>query len=181
MSKKVAVFIGSLRRDSYNRKLFNEYQKLSKGKFEFEEIKISDLPHFNEDDEKAGTEKDKLDKISKIINSSDGVLFFTPEYNSSIPTVLKNALDWLSRVKPGPLENKKASILGASPGRFGTARAQIHLRQLGAMLNIDMMNKPEIYVSGVHKLFNEKGELTDEGTKDFLLSHIEAYTGFLLK
>ena len=179
MSKKIAIFIGSLRQDSYNRRLFNEYKKLAQGQFEFEEVLFSDLPYFNEDLEKAGSEKNKLDHIAQILAGSEGVLFFTPEYNSSLPAVLKNALDWLSRLKPAPLDNKKAAILGASTGRFGTVRAQIDLRKIGNMLNLNFMTRPEIYVSGVHQIFNEAGELIDEGTKKHLKSHIDAFNIFL--
>lgn len=179
MSKKIAVIIGSLRKDSYNRKLFETYKELSKDKFEFVEIEIAKLPHYNADLDEAGECKDLLSSIDKSIKASDGVLFFSPEYNYSLPGFVKNGIDWISRIKDQPFSNKKASIIGASPGKVGTARMQYHLRQIAVFLNLHILNKPEVMVGSVHELFSDEGKLLDEKTKEFLKKHIEAFNEFM--
>lgn len=179
MTKKVAVFIGSLRKDSYNRKLYEIYKELASDKFEFSEIEIEKLPHYNADLDESGDCKSVLDSIEKKIREASGILFFSPEYNYSIPGFLKNGLDWISRLKDQPLAGKKAAIIGASPGRIGTARMQYHLRQVGVFFNLHFLNKPEVMVSSVHELFNEQGELSDEKTREFLKKHSEAFLAFI--
>jgi len=103
----------------------------------------------------------------------------TPEYNFSVPGVLKNAIDWASRPPSPPLDSKPAAIMGASPGRLGTARAQYHLRQMGVFLNLHFVNRPEVMIAGAAKAFDESGRLTDEGARKLtadLLANLDAWT-----
>lgn len=177
--KKLAVFIGSLRKDSYNRKIYETYKELASNEFEFHEIEVAKLPHYDADLDQAGECKDILESMDKAIRDASGVLFFSPEYNYSVPGFLKNGLDWISRLKDQPLAGKKAAIIGASPGKIGTARMQYHLRQIGVFLNLSFMNSPEVMVSQVHELFDQEGRLSDQKTEEFLKKHIQVFSEFI--
>lgn len=169
--KKVIGIIGSLRKDSINRQVFNEYKKLAAGQFELVEGSISDIPLFNEDAESV---PEAVLALSRLIKESNGVIFFSPEYNYSIPGVLKNAIDWISRSDLQPFDNKPAAIIGASPGNVGTARMQYHLRQVGVYLNLQFINKPEVMIGAVHEKLSD-GRLQDEKTIELLKTHIQAF------
>lgn len=175
--KKIAVLIGSLRQASLNRKAFEKYQQLAKDTFTFEEISIADFPLYNFD-----ITEHVMPKIKQqiaAINKADGILFFTPEYNYSVPGVLKNAIDWLSRSEQAPFNNKKAAIVGVSPGNIGTARMQYDLRKIGVFLNMHFLHKPEVMIGQANSKFNDELELTDEATIDFLQQHINAFNTFI--
>ncbi len=135
---------------------------------------ISEIPLYNDDVREAQTPQAVLDLAEKI-RSADAVLFFSPEYNYSVPGVLKNAIDWLSKVPNQPFAGKSVSIISASPGKFGGARMQYHLRQIGVFLDMRFLNKPEVTISEVHKKTTPQGELTDEETKKFLRSHLDEF------
>ena len=169
---KILAIVGSLRKNSYNRMIFENYKKMLDPKIEISEGKISDFPIYNDDVREAGM-PEMVTRVAEQIRSADLLLIFSPEYNYSIPGVLKNALDWLSKVQPSPLSGKRTSILSASPGKLGGARMQYHLRQVGVTLDLQIMNKPEVMISEVHKKLNAQGELTDEDTKKFLKSHAD--------
>lgn len=173
--KKVIAIIGSLRKDSVNRQLFNNYKELAKNVFELEEGSISDIPLYNQDLE---NEPGAVSSLARKIVESDGLIFFSPEYNYSIPGVLKNAIDWLSRSKLKPFDGKPAAIIGGSPGNIGTARMQYHLRQVGVFLNLRFLNKPEVMVGKVlGKL--ENGEISDQDTIDIFEKHIRQFADHL--
>ncbi len=173
---QIAVMVGSLRKDSFNRKVYENYQRLHSDKFHFTEINTADFPHYNSDLEDSKPEC--IDRYGQQLSESSGMLFFTPEYNYSIPGHLKNAIDWLSRVSPNPFNNKKAAILGASPGGMGTGRMQYDLRKVGVFLNLHFLNKPEFMLSNVMSKFDEEGNL-DSQTIDFLDKHGKAYQAYL--
>ena len=172
--KKVIGIIGSLRTDSVHRTLFKEYQHLAQENFELTEGEIKALPLFNQD---LQTPKDATELATQI-DDADGVIFFSPEYNYSIPGVLKNAIDWLSRDERQPFDRKPSTIIGASPGNVGTARMQYHLRQVGVYLNLSILNKPEVMIG---KAFDKitNGKITDESTVEFLQKHVKAFSEHL--
>ena len=170
MKKGVAI-IGSLREESVNRQIFNNYKRLAQDSFMLEEGKISEIPLFNQDIEK---EPESVSALAKLISKSDGVIFFSPEYNYSIPGVLKNAIDWLSRNDLKPFNNKLAAVVGGSPGNIGTARMQYHLRQVGVFLNLNFLNKPEVMIGKVFSKVTD-GEITDQDTIDLLNRHIQQF------
>ena len=125
--KNIVALIGSLRKDSVNRAAFNHYKQLAAKEFNIVEGEIKDIPFYNADDKEPAV----VTKLAQQIKDADGVIFFSPEYNYSVPGVLKNALDYLSRSDKQPFSNKPAVIVGASPGLLGTGRMQYHLRQIG--------------------------------------------------
>lgn len=168
---KILVLIGSLRKDSYHRKLYEAYKALNSD-FNYTEGRFDDFPYYNEDIEKAAIPKEVL-RLNEQIHTADAILFFSPEYNYSIPGALKNAVDWLSRIKAGALQNKPAAIIGASPGRIATARMQYDFRKVGLAIGLQLLGKPEVMVSEVHKLF-EGDQLMDEATKEHLKKHASA-------
>jgi chromate reductase len=136
-----------------------------------EEGDIKNIPHFNEDIDK--TPK-AVQALAEKINQADGLIFFSPEYNYSLPGVLKNAIDWLSKHELKPFNNKKVAIIGASPGKFGTVRMQHHLRQIGVALNLNMLNKPEVMINDAASKI-EDGKVTDQDTLDFLDKHSKIF------
>ncbi len=159
----IAAISGSLRQNSLNRQLINAAAQNLPENTTFEFLEISEIPLFNQD-----LEKNKLpDAVLDFLNAlqrADAVVIATPEYNYSIPGVLKNALDWASRSqngKPGPLNEKPLAIMGAG-GRAGTARAQNHLRQIASHLNMVTINKPEVLITtSAPRVFDENGKLID--------------------
>ena len=169
--KKVVGIIGSLRKDSIHRVLFNQYKELAKEHFELVEGEIKDLPLFNQDIE---TDCPTADQLSELIHQADGEIFFSPEYNYSVPGALKNALDWVSRNKDRPFNNKPTAIVGASPGNLGSSRMQYHLRQIGVGLNMHMLNKPEVIISQAGSKMSDQG-VEDESTLQHLDKHIRAF------
>lgn len=174
---KIAVFVGSLRKKSLNRAVFETYQELASA--EFEEIPYHEFPHYNADVQHSGFPEAVLG-AGKIIEKSDAILFFSPEYNYSVPGALKNGLDWLSRLPGAPMAGKPASVIGASPGRLGTARMQYHLRQIAVFLDLRFMNKPEVMIGGAtHLIDTDSGQVTDEKTRDFLQAHFTSFKLFV--
>ena len=172
---KITAIIGSLRQNSIHRGIFESYKELAKEFFTLEEGVIRNIPLYNEDD----GDNDIVHQLAEQIYHSDGVIFFSPEYNYSVPGVLKNAIDWLSRATPQPFSGKSASIIGASPGQIGTARMQYHLRQIGVYLNLHFLNKPEVMISGSNDKI-KNGIINDESTLSFLKHHAEEFHKFTL-
>lgn len=155
---------GSLRRASYNRALLRAAQQLVPANIVLEIFDISSIPLFNQDDE--NTLPTEVVEFKTRIRAADAILIATPEYNYSIPGVLKNAIDWASR-PPGDnvWSGKPVAVVGASVGRLGTARAQYHLRQVFVTLNMHALNQPEVMVSNAADLFDVAGNLTDQETQ----------------
>ncbi|MGV4877746.1 NADPH-dependent FMN reductase [Acetobacter indonesiensis] len=135
---------------------------------------IADFPHYNQDVQDKGIPEPVL-RMADQIRQADGLIIVTPEYNYSIPGVLKNAVDWLSRLTPQPLAGKPVAIQTVSPGAIGGARAQYHLRQSLVFLDAFVLNKPEVMIGqAAEKFDSERLELTDQKTKDFLVRQINA-------
>ncbi|AEG61464.1 NADPH-dependent FMN reductase [Desulforamulus ruminis] len=164
MTIHILGFAGSLREGSYNRAALRAAQELLPEGVTLEIFDLSPIPLFNEDVEKEGF-PEPVQAFKERIAAADALLIATPEYNYSIPGVLKNALDWASR-PPGqsPLNDKPVAIMGASAGYFGTARAQYHLRQMCVILNMHPINK-EVFIAGAGDKFDPQGKLADERSR----------------
>lgn len=152
---------GSLRKGSYNTMALRAARALAPEGMSIDIADISDIPLFN-DDVRAAGEPAAVTALKQRIAQADAVLIATPEYNFSIPGVLKNTLDWMSRPPLLPFDGKPVAIMGATTGVLGTARVQYHLRQVLVYLNTFTVNKPEVFIALAATKFNEQGELTDE-------------------
>jgi len=175
---RVAVVIGSLRRDSYNRKLANAVKRLAPEDFSFHDLRIDDLPLYNQDDDRNQAEQVK--RLKSEISGVQGLMFVTPEYNRSIPGVLKNAIDHASRpYGQSAWTGKPAGVLGASPGAPGTSMAQQHLRNILAYLDVPALGQPEVYIQMKDGLFDESGDIVDPETKQFLQGWMDRYAAWV--
>ena len=173
-------FAGSLRKGSYNKMLLKAAQDLSPENVKFEIFDLVGIALFNQDLE--NKPNDKLKIFKDKIKAADGLLIVTPEYNYSVPGVLKNAIDAVSRpFSMNPFEEKPVGIMGASIGMIGTARAQYHLRQSMVLLNAYTMNRPEIMVSFAEKKFDPAGRLTDEVTRQKVEEFMVALLRWIVK
>ena len=165
---------GSLRKHSFNTAILHAAVGLAPNDMHIRVRTLEEVPVYNEDLRAEGYPV-PVQALREEIAAADGVLFATPEYNYSIPGVLKNAIDWASRPPDQPFEGKPVAIMGASPGRIGTARAQYHLRQCFVFLDSRVMNRPEVMVSGANKLIDESGRLTDDATRQHIAKMLEAF------
>lgn len=163
---KILGISGSLRKESFNTALLHAARELAPDGMSIEIADISAIPLYNEDVREKGYPS-PAEALREQIRAADAVLIATPEYNYSIPGVLKNAIDWASRPPEQPFDGKVVGIIGASPGRLGTARAQMHLRQCFVFLNSTVLNKPEVLVGGASNVI-EDGKLTDDTTRGFV-------------
>jgi chromate reductase len=174
---------GSLRRRSYNRGALNAARQLVPEGVTLEIFELDGIPGFSEDEEK--TPPAKVVELKQRIRAADAILFVTPEYNYSVPGVLKNAIDWASRpYGDNAWSGKPAAIMGASIGNIGTARAQYHLRQICVFLNIFLLNQPEVMIGNAATRFDDQGNLKDKVTEDHirkLLESLVAWTRQLQK
>lgn len=160
----IAVLVGSLRRDSFNRKLATAIAKFAPAEFAFSQVEIGNLPLYNQDDDKNPAESVK--QLKKQISAARGVLFVTAEYNRSIPGVLKNAIDHASRpYGQSAWEGKPAGVLGASIGAIGTAAAQQHLRNVLAYLDMPTLGQPEAFLHAKDGLFDASGNIGPDSRK----------------
>lgn len=176
---KIAVIVGSLRKESINRKLAGALAKLAPAGFTFNELSIGDLPLYNQDDD--GSPADTVKRLKGAIADSQALLFVTPEYNRSIPGVLKNALDHASRpYGKNAWAGKPAGVIGASPGAIGTAVAQQHLRTILAYLDVPTLGQPEAYVQAKDGLFDADGGI-GAGSREFLQGWMDRYVAWVKK
>ena len=169
MSKSIRILgiAGSLRRQSYNRAALRAATQVALEGATVDIFELDGIPGFSEDEEQNPPEK--VVELKRRIREADAVLFVTPEYNYSIPGVLKNAIDWASRpYGDNAWDGKPAAIMGASLGAFGTARAQYHLRQVMVFLNMFPVNQPEVMIAKAHERFDAEGNLTDEATREYV-------------
>ena len=163
---------GSLREGSYNRAALRAAQVLAPEAVTIETFDIKGLPGFSQDDET--NPPPQVVQLKQRIREADAILLVTPEYNYSVPGVLKNAIDWASRPYGDSAWNRKpVAIMGASVGTTGTARAQYHLRQIFVFLNMHPVNQPEVMISQAHKHFDADGNLTEEVTKKLIRQLLE--------
>ncbi|MCX7858290.1 MAG: NAD(P)H-dependent oxidoreductase [Deltaproteobacteria bacterium] len=173
-------FAGSLRKASYNKFLLNACLELLPEEMNIEIFDLDGIPPFNQDFESDPPERVKVFK--EKIRLSDGVLVATPEYNYSIPGVLKNAIDWASRpYGDNVFFGKPAAIIGASIGMLGTARAQYHLRQVFVCLNVYVLNQPEVMVPLAEKKFDKNGRLVDDSTRERLKDLLSTFSEWVSK
>jgi chromate reductase, NAD(P)H dehydrogenase (quinone) len=163
---EIAAVVGSLRRQSFNRGLLRTAMLLQPEDLRLVEVSINTLPYFNEDVEASG-DPPLVNDFKSALRRADGVLICTPEYGYSIPGVLKNALDWASRpTGRSVLRGKPIGLLGASIGRSGTMRAQLHLRQIFLQMGAIVIPEPEVFVTFAPDKFNQLGELTDQTSRE---------------
>ena len=174
---KIAVLVGSLRRDSFNRKLARAVAKLTPPELAFEEVRIDDLPLYNQDDD--ASPAPSVRRLKDELAAARGFLFVTPEYNRSIPGVLKNAIDHASRpYGQSSWAGKPAGIMGASIGAIGTAMAQQHLRNVLAYLDVPTLGQPEAFIHVKDGLFDDAGDLA-AGSKAFLQGWMDRYVAWV--
>ncbi|MBC5785268.1 NAD(P)H-dependent oxidoreductase [Ramlibacter sp. USB13] len=164
---KVLGICGSLRKASFNAMALRAAQKLAPAGMEVEIADIAAIPLYN-DDVRAAGEPAEVAALKAKVRAADAVLIVMPEYNFSVPGVLKNMLDWMSRPPEPPFEGKVVAIMGASQGPVGTARGQYDLRKILVYMNTFTVNKPEVFISSAQTKFNAQGELTDEPTAKFI-------------
>jgi chromate reductase len=176
-SYQIAVIVGSLRKDSFNRKLADALAKMAPPDFSFKLSEIGDLPLYNQDDD--SHQADSVKRMKKEVLDAQGVLFITPEYNRSISGVLKNALDHGSRpYGQSAWTGKPAGVLGISVGAIGTALAQQHLRNILSCLNMPTLCQPEAFLQAKEGFFDDAGNI-GEGSKKFLQSWLNTYTAWV--
>jgi chromate reductase, NAD(P)H dehydrogenase (quinone) len=172
--KKIAVLVGSLRKGSFNRKMAKALMKLSPDSLSLEIIEIGGLPLYNQDldDNPPAAWTEFRERLKKF----DGVLFVTPEYNRSVPGVLKNAIDVGSRpYGKNAWDGKPGAVVSVSPGAIGGFGANHHLRQSLVFLNVPAMQHPEAYLGKAGDLFNENGDLSNESTREFAAKFMNAF------
>ena len=176
---KIAMIVGSIRKDSYNLKLAKALEKLGKDHFSVTHIRIDDLPLFNQDLESAPPAA--VTRLKSEIEAADGIVFVTPEYNRSIPGVLKNAIDWASRpYGKNSFSGKPSAICGTSPGAIGTAVAQSHLRSVvNGFLNCPVMGQPELYLAFKDGLIDAEGNVSNPDTEKFLQSYVDQFAAYV--
>jgi len=179
-TKKIAVLVGSLRKDSYTRRVAHSLIAVAPSQLQLEIVEIGDLPLYNEDDETANPPP-AFTAFRDAVRRADGILFCTPEYNRSVPGSLKNAIDVGSRpYGQAVFADKPAAIVSVSPGALGGFGANHHLRQMLPFLNMPAMPAPEAYVGGVASKY-EGQQLIDESTRAFFQTFMAAYAEWVLQ
>jgi len=182
MADKIAVFIGSLRRESYSRRMAKALIALAPPALELEIVEIGGLSLYNQDDDDEGRPPLAWTEFRNRVKTFDGLLFVTPEYNRSVPAALKNALDVGSRpFGRSAWEGKPGAVLSISPGAIGGFGANHHLRQCLVFLDVPTMPQPEAYIGGAAKLFEADGTIASPSTRDFLASFMEKFAAWVRK
>ncbi len=180
MARKIAVVVGSIRKESINRKLAKALIKLAPKDLECELVRIDDLPVFNQDHDQDPPQQ--VARVKAQIVAANAILFVTPEHNRSLPTALKNVLDWVSRPYGKNLwAGKPAGVAGASVGAVGTAVAQAHLRAVLGYLDVPTLGQPEVYVQFTKGLIDDDGNVSNDGTRTFLQSFVDRYAAWIAK
>lgn len=176
MSKKIAVIVGSLRKESFNRKIAHALIGLAPASLNMSMVEIGDLPLYNQDFDDEHRVPQAWTRFREQMKGCDGVIFVTPEYNRSIPGVLKNAIDVGSRPYGQSIWSKKpGAVISVSPSAIGGFGANQHLRQTFVFLDIPVLQQPECYLGHADSLFDDRGEIAREETKNFLRNFIETY------
>ena len=180
MPKQIGYVVGSLRKESFNRKLANALIKLGPPDFTFKELRIGDLPLYNQDDDKA--QAPEVQRLKSELRAVDAVIFVTAEYNRSIPGVLKNAIDHASRpYGQSAWAGKPAGLIGISPGAIGTAIAQSHMRTVLGFLDMPTLAQPEAYLQVKDGFFDEAGNFANADTRKFVHSWMDKYVAWVKK
>lgn len=176
MSKIIGIIAGSLRKESFSKKLGNAVIAMAPEGFEFKAIRLDDLPVYNQDFDDNNEVPQAYTAFREEVQQLDGFIFITPEYNRSVPAVLKNALDVGSRPYGKSVwDGKPGAIFSNSLGAVGGFGANHHLRQSLVFLNIPVMQQPEVYLAKVNELFDESRDIKEGGTKDFIKKAVDAY------
>lgn len=172
---RIAVLIGSLRKDSFNRKLAQALFKMAPAEFSFQECAIGDIPLYNQDQD--ANQPEPVKRLKGEISNAQGVLFVTPEYNRSVPGVLKNAIDNASRpYGQSAFAGKPAGVIGISVGALGTSLAQQHLRNTLAYLDMPTLGQPEMFIQNTPGLFAADGSIGSEDTRQFLQAFLQRFS-----
>lgn len=179
-SKKVGVLVGSLRKESYSKKIAENLKQLAPASLELTEVEIGELSMYNQDFDDEGNPPSSWTTFREIVKKFDAILFITPEYNRSVPAVLKNALDVGSRPYGKSVWNgKPCAVVSVSPGALSAFGANHHLRQSLVFLNMPAMQQPEAYIGNVAELLHTDGLLSSEKTSEFLLSFMNAFASWV--
>ena len=174
MPKQIGYVVGSLRKESWNRKLANALIRLGPPDFNFKELRIGDLPLYDQDDDRS--QAPEVQRLKSELRAVDALIFVTPEYNRSVPGVLKNALDHASRpYGQSAWTGKPAGIIGASIGQVGTAVAQGHLRTILAYLDMPTLGQPEAFIQVKEGFFDDAGNIANAETRKFLHGWMDKY------
>lgn len=178
MAYRIEIVVGSLRRDSFNKQLANALTKLASPEFTFSHLDIGVLPLYCQDYDPDFPEPAR--KFKQQIEAADGLLFVTPEYNRSMPGVLKNALDWGSRPwGSNSWKDKPAAVCGISVGAAGTALAQQHLRNVLAYLDVPTLGQPEIFLKYTDGFFDASGAIANDDTRKFLQTFVGRFEAWV--
>lgn len=176
----VAVLVGSLRRESINRKFAEALAKLAADRLRFHFVELGDVPMYNEDLWENPPEA--VLRLKREIEAADAVLFVVPEYNRSFPAVLKNAIDWGTRpYGKNSFAAKPGGIVGASPGAIGSAVGQNHLKHVLNVVDVVLMGQPEVYLSYKADHFGADGTITDARTRDFLDGYLSRFAQWIAR
>ena len=179
---KVGILVGSLRKESFSKKIAANVAALFPEGYECEFIEIGNLPFYNQDDDNENNVRTEYTNFRNRIKEIDAVLFVTPEYNRSVPAVLSNALDVGSRPYGASVWNgKPAAIISQSPGNLGGFGANHHLRQIITCLNMPVVQQPEAYIGNTAALLDENGEIKNEGTIQFLQLFVDTFVSLIKK
>jgi len=178
MSKiRIAVLVGSLRRESFNRRLADALVRLGPDDFEFTRPRIDDLPLYNQDDD--ANQADAVQRLKREISGSQGLIFVTPEYNRSVPGVLKNAIDHASRpYGKNAWQGKPAGMIGVSIGAIGTSMAQQHLRNILAYVDVPTLAQPEAFIQAKDGLFDADGNI-GAASREFIQQWMNAFAAWV--
>ena len=180
MSKKIAVIVGSLRKASLNKKMAHVLISIAPASLKPQIIEIGDLPLYNQDFDDEGRVPEAWTHFREQMKTCQGMLFVTPEYNQSVPGVLKNAIDVGSRPYEQSIWTKKpAAVISVSPGAIGGFGANQHLRQSFVFLDVPALQQPEAYIAKAENLFNDQGDITNEDTKKLLRNFMESFANWV--
>ena len=175
----IAVLVGSLRKESFNRRLAQALARMAPAGCNLSMVRIDDLPLYNQDDD--AHQADSVKRLKSDIAAAHGVLFVSPEYNRSVPGVLKNAIDHASRpYGTSAWAGKPAGVIGVSSGAIGTALGQQHLRNILAYLDMPTLGQPEAFIQAKEGLFGADGEI-GEGSRKFVQTWLDAYLAWVKK
>jgi chromate reductase len=175
---RIAVFVGSLRKDSFNRRLAHAVEKLAPDEFDFQHVRIDDLPLYSQDFDSDYPPAAR--RLKQDVEAADGLLIVTPEYNRSIPGVLKNAIDIASRPwGTNSFTGKPGAVIGTSIGAPGSAMAQQHLRNSLAYVNVLLLAQPEVFVHFRDELIDADGTIGNKDTKKFLQGFVDTYVAWV--
>ncbi len=182
MNKIIGIIAGSLRKESFSKKLAAEVLKMAPEGFEFKLVTLADLQIYNQDFDDEGVVPEEYTEFRDLMNTIEGVIFITPEYNRSVPGVLKNAIDVGSRPYGKSVWNgKPAAVFSNSPGNLAAFGANHHLRQSLVFLNMPVMQQPEVYLARVGEAFDENGQMKEGKTKDLLQHAVTAFVAWFTK